>query len=83
MSQRDKDIPSIQSALDAGDLAGAVALWRQGKARDAGAWKSLLALSQACEGARQFDLAREIENKVREALGVPLLPPVQAAAGGE
>ena len=45
-------------------------------------------IGQGKDNAREFlkanpDLAREIENKVREALGVPLLPPVQAAAGGE
>ena len=43
-------------------------------------------IGQGRDNAREFlkanpDLAREIENKVREALGVPLLAPVQAAAG--
>ena len=42
-------------------------------------------IGQGKDNAREFlkanpDLAREIENKVREALGVPLLAPVQAAA---
>jgi recombination protein RecA len=45
-------------------------------------------IGQGKDNAREFlkanpDLSREIENKVREALGVPLLAPVQAAAGGE
>jgi len=45
-------------------------------------------IGQGKDNAREFlkanpDLAREIENKVREALGVPLLAPVQAAAAAD
>jgi recombination protein RecA len=45
-------------------------------------------IGQGRDNAREFlrenaDLAREIENKVRENLGIALLPPAAAPAKGE
>jgi len=53
----------------------------------AGAWYAYNGekIGQGKDNAREFlrenpDLAREVENKVREAMGIPLLPPASGAA---
>ena len=54
-----------------------------------GAWYAYQGekIGQGKDNAREFlkenpDLAREIENKVREAVGIPVLPPEEGAAAG-